>query len=393
MTRGVFSAELEKVLGRDDKVRFVKLLKDNPSEITNSLLVKCPEFGAKKCLLGLLEAPVPPQLDLQTAKALSYVTHWLPDPRIVELMLNHCNAIPFVNVSSTIAFVHGYPIHFALVHLSYLDHLYRWARGHSLLNLIFLLCQWRTKPILDCVRLLALYTDSINDIAWTFVKLRALKQFGALLLVAREKVMTPFDTGLTIREYIAREINSVSECDSDNDSEHAVIAEYTNALIDAGTLVDVFDRTGDSLCSYCSSMLKFVSPEDAIGDVCKLLRKAQVNVGVHDFGVPSSTGRRSLVKISRKYKFAGSDYNGFNPTPARTDRYNLGICTTSSGPVCLPIPKCVPFASQRMGLSTTAGTVKHVKRISKSWEHAHADRLLKHLAYITTTLKKGLRFL
>lgn len=61
--------------------------------------------------------------------------------------------------------------------------------------------------------------------------------------------------GSTIIDYVTSEIISLFECESGSEEE----AEYKNTLIDALTLLNIFEKAGDSLSLYCSSMQKSVS--------------------------------------------------------------------------------------------------------------------------------------
>lgn len=392
---------LERTLDSDSKGRFVKLIKKHPSEITKSLVEKCAEFGAQKCLLALLNGEVcececdalPALVDddhSPSSNALTYVAHSCPDPQIIHLMLNRCNAIPLVNVTCSFASVHGLPIHFVLLHLSFLEHLYPWIRGDSLIKLIILLCQWKTKPILDSARLLAQYTDSINDIAWTFVNFGALKQFGALLLVAREKVMAPFDTGLTIHQRLTNEIDSFSKTDIGSEQ-----AEYKNILIDARQLLDVFERAGDALGLYCSSMQKNVAMEDAIADVCELLKKSKVHVIDGDLKLGIYFRERRAVskinslssKILAPARFQSKKGDWLN-VPSAGDSFSNFLLQSGCRPkrnsmgLLNPVPSRFS-SSQLRFMSTTACHMKN--SISPA---------AQHLAYRTVMkLKKGLRFL
>ncbi|XP_021757856.1 uncharacterized protein LOC110722861 [Chenopodium quinoa] len=386
---GGFSDMLERTLDSDSKGRFVKLIQKHPSEITKSLVEKCAEFGAQKCLLALLNGEVcecdalPALVDdhSPSSNALTYVAHSCPDPQIIHLMLNRCNAIPLVNVTCSFASVHGLPIHFVLLHLSYLEHLYPWIRGDYLIKLIILLCQWKTKPILDSARLLAQYTDSINDIAWTFVNFGALKQFGALLLVAREKVMAPFDTGLTIHQRLANEIDSFSKTDIGSEQ-----AEYKNILIDARQLLDVFERAGDALGLYCSSMQKNVAMEEAIADVCELLKKSKVHVIHGDLKLDIYFREHRAVskinslssKILAPARFESKKGDWLNVPPAGDSFSNFLL---QSG--YRPVRNSMGLLNPVRFMSTTACHMKN--SISPA---------AQHLAYRTVMkLKKGLRFL
>lgn len=120
---GGFSDMLERILYWDNKVSFVNLLRNHPAETTKSLVEKCAEFGAKKCLLELLNGDKPlPVLDAPAPNgvtALACVCHGCPDPQIIDLMLKRCNALPIVNVPCSISLVYALPIQFVLLHLRY----------------------------------------------------------------------------------------------------------------------------------------------------------------------------------------------------------------------------------------------------------------------------------
>ncbi|KAK9707538.1 hypothetical protein RND81_07G204000 [Saponaria officinalis] len=305
---GLLSTRLEEILESDDDARLVNLLRDHPNsdvDIINSLVNECVESDAYKCLFALIRGHVcnmHPTFDhlpdnTCAVTALAYVAHSCPDSQVINLMLTKCRATSLANLGCTIGSVHGLPIHFLLINLSLVEPLYFWYRGDSLLKLVFLLCYWETvlvsdiilelvisgaeyqmscnhlkyghktcdnayncrsqvyspfsKPILDSLRVLVKYTDSINDIALTILKNGGLRQFTALLLIAREKVIAPFDSGLTIHHYITAEIESIPKGKLNVEQE-----EYKCIFMDAQSLLALFDKTGDDLSSYCSSMQK-----------------------------------------------------------------------------------------------------------------------------------------
>lgn len=148
-----FSERLERILDNDSKPRFVKLLQNHPAEITKFLVEKCAEFGARKCCLlcsmgNYVNSMLFLHLMLTHLTMLQRLPMLLiavlnPDAQIIDLMLMRCNAIPLVNVSYTIASVHVLPIHFVLLRLSYVEHIYPWTRGDSLVKLVYLLCLWK----------------------------------------------------------------------------------------------------------------------------------------------------------------------------------------------------------------------------------------------------------
>ncbi|XP_074313342.1 uncharacterized protein LOC141648516 isoform X2 [Silene latifolia] len=259
------STKLENFLESDDDVSFVNWLRDQPPidlDIINSLVNKCVESDALKCLIALIRGEVcdmHPKFD--SAKLpdsgvtpLAYIAHSCPeDPQLIDLMLTKCGATCLANVYCTIGVIDGLPIHFLLFNLSVMEHLHPWERKKSLIKLVVLLCLWETKPILDSLRVLVKYTDSINAVAWSFLKNGGLKQFAALLLIAREKVIAPFDTGLTISHYIATVIDSITQDELGFDQDECICF-----LKDAQTLLAMFEIIGDDLSSYCSSMQKYV---------------------------------------------------------------------------------------------------------------------------------------
>ncbi|KAH9603583.1 hypothetical protein KSS87_015959 [Heliosperma pusillum] len=266
--QGLFT-RFEDILESDDEGRFVKLLRDDPAtdvDIINSLVNECVEVGATKCLIALVRGEVcnmHPTFDAAKlpdsgVTSLAYFAHSCPeDYQVIDLMLTKCCGTCLANVYCTIGAMHGLPLHFLLINVSFLEHLYLWYQGASLIKLVLLLCLWETKPILESLRVLVEYTDSINGIAWTVLKNGGLKQFAALLLIAHEKVIAPFDTGLTIYNYITRDLYSFSDDQLSIEQE-----EYICILKDARTLLALFEVTGHDLSSYCSSMQKYVSVDD-----------------------------------------------------------------------------------------------------------------------------------
>ncbi|XP_074310419.1 uncharacterized protein LOC141646423 [Silene latifolia] len=288
-----FFTRIEDILESDDEVRFVDLLRDldtdlyfNHDTVINSSVNECVEVGASKCLIALVRGEVCDMdrafhaLDLPDSGVtpLAYIAHSCPEEsQVIDLILTKCGGAGLANVYCTIGAVHGLPLHFLLINLSVMEHLYLWYQGASLVKLVILLCLWETKPIMDSLRVLVKYTDSINGIAWTVLKNGGLKQFAALLLIARDKVIAPFDTGLTIHNYIKHELDSISADKLSVEQE-----EYKCILMDAGTLLTMFELTGDDLSSYCSSMQKFVSVDDTVDDIRGLLTKNQVAVFEND---------------------------------------------------------------------------------------------------------------
>lgn len=218
------------------------------------------------------------------------------------------------------------------------------------MRLVFLLCLWETKPVLDSARALVKHTDSINSIAWTLLRNGGLKQFAALLLIAREKVMSPFDTGLTIEHLIKKEISLVPEDKPTLDQ-----VEYKCILKDAQTLVGVFALAGDDLNSYCSSLQENVSVDDLVDDVSCLLMKHHIGMSTPDLnlggskikgyearGLSDSPDLNPLYRMSSSFQIKWRPKTALDQTSPYSRFYeNIGYGYGPYWGISLPIPNCL----------------------------------------------------
>ncbi|XP_074310456.1 uncharacterized protein LOC141646480 [Silene latifolia] len=407
------STRLENFLESDDDVSFVNQLREQPPinfDIINSLVNKCVESDALKCLIALIRGEVcnmHPKFD--SAKLpdsgvtpLAYIAHSCPeDSQLIDLMLTKCGATCLANVYCTIGVIDGLPIHFLLINLSVMEHLYSWKRETSLIKLVMLLCLWETKPVLDTLGVLVKYTDSINGIAWSFLKNGGLKQFTALLLIAGEKVIAPFDSGLTIHHYITSEIDLHAQGELCLEQK-----EWKCCLKDAQTLLTLFELIGDDLSSYRSSMKKYVFVDDMIEDICYLLVKHKAIVGMQDMNlddcIPRNkeylgravsdsidahpwelVGRFDANYIDRRC-YLPSEVRPFdcsNPPKIRST-YKMNAHFGQR----LPIPKCL----QGRLYSTEACQAKDM---SKSLACTSVSPVPRHLGYIPMKFINRIRFM
>ncbi|XP_074314672.1 uncharacterized protein LOC141649905 [Silene latifolia] len=249
------------------------------------------------------------------------------------------------------------------------------------------------KPILDSLRVLVNHTDSINSIAWNILSNGGLKQFAALLLIAREKVIAPFDTGLTIHQYITNEINLVPEDKASLDQ-----VEYKCILRDAQTLLALFELAGDDLSSYCCSMQKYVSADDVVDDICGLLIKHKVRLIMEDIDLMDSPPKGYVGRAIPDSK----DYNPsedicymeakLEPRPAlpQTSAYSRFYDFAYGWPlyqaISLPIPSCL----QGRLYSTRAC---QVGKMSMSLPRLFVSPMPRRLGYIAMKYMGRFRFL
>ncbi|XP_021751066.1 uncharacterized protein LOC110716740 [Chenopodium quinoa] len=223
--------ELVCILDRDDKESFVEFLRAHPEIIGEYLVSICATSSSKKCLTTMVNEEACEQLPQLKgwARCIHTVSCFFPDPDVISIMLER-GAIVECNIKRDVGFLQNYgtPLYLLLDHFSCERDLplQSWSEGDSIFKLIILLCSWESKKNLDSARLLVCHTESINEIAWTFLQNGKLKQLAALLLVAREEVMRPTGTGMTIQQHVTNEIDGLgSEVDSDH--------QYKSMLMDA----------------------------------------------------------------------------------------------------------------------------------------------------------------
>ncbi|XP_074313000.1 uncharacterized protein LOC141648343 [Silene latifolia] len=264
---GYVDAEVIEIFKTDDKERFVRLLSAYAHTVNlKNAVRRCALFHAKKCLLAIIQGEAgisPHQLYAREAAQysaeptpLAYVAYFFPEADdIIDLMLKQgpadqanikCKLYTYAFDDHPIC-----PLDHALLSFSYKPHLLPWSSGDSLIKLIILLCQWETRPSLNCARLLAPHTDRLNNIALSYVKQGKLASFAALLLVAQEKVLVPFDSGLTIRQRIIEMVQKLNSKKGDLDYEEAL---FQSMLIEVYKLLDIFERAGAALSLYCTCL-------------------------------------------------------------------------------------------------------------------------------------------
>ncbi|KAH9608270.1 hypothetical protein KSS87_006207 [Heliosperma pusillum] len=344
----------DEIIECDDKERFLPLLSEYGDTVeTMYAFLFCAHDHAKKCLIAMIEGEV-------CAPAYQIYARLAPDhnPLIQTPLACVASLFPEADDIIDLLLKRG-PLHHANIKC----------------QMIFSVLESRTtcpldqKPNLKCARLLAPHTDGINDIAWSFVKEGKLVPLAALLLVAQEKVLVPFGSGLTIRERIMDMVQTEGDLDHEG-------AMYHSMLIEACKLFDIFERAGAALSLYCSSMHEHagyaLEPidhdlRDCYRD-CPELKKATM-YKLSDPGSPNSKYRlpSSLTRV-HGVSTTVSSY----PYP--------GYCQLLHKLKSSPVVNLKPSASEPQLLA--AGQV----------ENGGSGITRKHLASIASRLKTRVKF-
>uniref|UniRef100_A0A803MK95 Uncharacterized protein n=1 Tax=Chenopodium quinoa TaxID=63459 RepID=A0A803MK95_CHEQI len=315
--------ELVCILDRDDKESFVEFLRAHPEIIGEYLVSICATSSSKKCLTTMVNEEACEQLPQLKgwARCIHTVSCFFPDPDVISIMLER-GAIVECNIKRDVGFLQNYgtPLYLLLDHFSCERDLplQSWSEGDSIFKLIILLCSWESNG--------------------------KLKQLAALLLVAREEVMRPTGTGMTIQQHVTNEIDGLgSEVDSDH--------QYKSMLMDARGAIP---------------------PEKVLMDVAALLKKAGFSLQSADLDLrdcyrklcfASNIGLTgNVVSFGRQTCLSYQAH--WDPLLARlTSREVLNLC---------------PSVPASRLLSTAAGSNLPRKN---------------YLAYVALKLRRGIRFL
>ncbi|XP_074310459.1 uncharacterized protein LOC141646483 [Silene latifolia] len=397
--------KLEEILKCDDKERFLPLISEYADSVCMHVVVLCAEFHARKCLLAMIEGEVSiPALEIyekfiphlpRTPTPLAAVARFFHEAYdIIDLLLKrgpveHAKIKGYAFDAITAAPC-TCPLDHLLMSLSYKPHLFIWTPGTSLYKLILLLCQWETNGSLKSARLLAPHTDGINDIAWTYVRDGRLASFAALLLVAQEKVLVPFDSGLTIRQRIVEIVDALRR---EGDLDHETL-KYQSMLVEARELLDIFQRAGDALSLYCSSMQELVPRHKVLIDVANVLKKTGHALRPMDLDLRDCFRECPEVKNASLFKLADpeSSYNKYLLPPSLT----RGQAFSPTGRRFPSVGDCQLFhrlkSGPKLDLVRSASMPRLLRTAARQVDAGVSGISMKHLANIAVRLKRGIKF-
>ncbi|XP_074310367.1 uncharacterized protein LOC141646354 [Silene latifolia] len=400
------SEEIVKIVECDDKERFLSLISKFPDSVCMHVVELCASFHARKCLLAIIQGEVSiSALEIyekfvphfpETPTPLAIVASFFHEAYdIIDLLLKrgpveHAKIKGHASQTVTDDSPCAYPLDHLLTSLSDEPRLCIWAPGTSLNKLIILLCQWETNSSLKSARLLAPHTDGINDMAWTYVRDGRLVSLAALLLVAQEKVFVPFDSGLTIRQRIVEIVDALRR---EGDLDHEAV-KYQSMLVEARELLDIFQRAGDALSLYCSSLQEYVPPHKVLIDVANVLKKTGHALRPMDHDLRDIYSECPELKDASLFKLSDpeSSYNKYLLSPSLTR--GQGFCPT--GRSYPSVGDCQLFhrlkSGPKLDLMRSASMPRLLRTAARQVDDGVSGISMKHLAIIAVRLNRGIKF-
>lgn len=264
---------LLRILGEDDAEQLRALLEDHKEEIGAStypeLLEECLSLRAKNCVFLMLNPHVgsggmAPFSSPDVFRRALRIDHC--DPEIVGFLFKNFGGKQFANEPCHLGYL---PIHVLLCQLHKVFPLSQWPRDDALVKLLILLCHPKLREKLECVRLLADYTDSIHHVAVSLLYNGDVIELAALLLLTHPTILPSLKS-------VCSSTNAMNDVLS-----RAIVGKFPN--LSGFGLIDIFDKAGDSLTHFYTSMPSDISGEDLIKGVAKILiRDANISISKKD---------------------------------------------------------------------------------------------------------------
>ncbi|XP_074310453.1 uncharacterized protein LOC141646478 [Silene latifolia] len=187
---------------------------------------------------------------------------------------------------------------------------------------------------------------------------------------------------------MVRELSSKGDLDDDG-------LVYQSMLISASKLFDIFEKAGDALRLYCSSIHQHVPPHKVLTDVATILKNAGCALEPRDLDLRDCYRACPELKRASVFKLSGPESPNYkylsSSSRTRTQGFGAAIpnypyrgnCPLFNKIKSGPVLSFRPSASEPRLLSTVAGHVEN---------GVSSCILQKHMAYIAFRLKKGIKF-
>ncbi|XP_074271934.1 uncharacterized protein LOC141595884 [Silene latifolia] len=296
------------ILEEDDDEKFKKYPED-AKEYVEDPIICCTIFdvclwkAAKKCSVVMLKHSFTnyyEHLQVFSPCLLAHITTKWEDPHILQLMFQHC----FVDRLSNQTFSNILPIHEILLYIMNDDPFTQWGKGDSIIKLIILIISARkARPRLECARLVAANTSSINEVALGLFHGGDVKELAALLLLAYDDLFHSFKSGLPTVSHAG--LPTISSADMVSRAIHGEIP-------DVYALLYLFHKAGRDLSNFYTSMPENDNPADVIIKVASLIKNVGFPITYRD------------VDLSHVYSFKHGVMNSicealvFWPSPIRS---------------------------------------------------------------------------
>ncbi|OMO92933.1 hypothetical protein COLO4_17209 [Corchorus olitorius] len=223
-------------------------------------------YEAVNCAAAVLEGETEKQLDLNAFypyKDMTMLHEACHSPELVELFLCYGARTDIKSKVTESNGIYGGMIPFTLSVRMLWDHFWftGWYPEQSIFTTIIVLCFPCLRSHLEAIRLLYRSTKEVEKEIYRFVKEAKLVDMAILLMAVREEIASPtlfqglcdsdLRGNISLRQSVLLEIASIRNLEarsspSVGSNEHKLVTLNTMLL-----LLDVFEKVGDEIESYC----------------------------------------------------------------------------------------------------------------------------------------------
>ncbi|XP_074274005.1 uncharacterized protein LOC141597439 [Silene latifolia] len=377
------------ILEEDDTEKFNKYLEDKKEKVKDTvtscmILDVCLWKVAKKCTVVMLKHSSTREYNLLhyfCPTLLDHIATVWEDPQFLQFMYQHCPADRLSNQT----FLNILPIHGILLDIMNEDPFSRWYKGDSLIKLIILLISApKVRPRLECARLVAENTSSINEVALGLFHSGDVKELAALLLLTYDHLFHSFKSGLTTVSHDG--LPTISSADMVSQAVHGEIP-------DVYALVYLFNKVGCDLSNFYTSMPEEDNPADVILKVASLIKNAGFTITYKD------------VDLAREHSFK---FGVINPICEALGVESYNGVNFGNKKLRFPSVYCVPRCATDHDDYKYLGHRRHdhlyrqqVRQYSSVPQNhkisasklAQPSSSLRNVAFLAMRLKRGIRLL
>ncbi|XVF18328.1 hypothetical protein REPUB_Repub11eG0012200 [Reevesia pubescens] len=313
--KSYWDGRLVEHIAKDDKVEFVSHMnwKYNKPQLCQPHVMYCVcVLNALKCATALFDGETHVKVDLHASFSNKF-TSFTPLHSaatfgcsiLVDFLLRHgalTGVRCFSNRSDHQECNNMLPLNVALWTISNIDKKmsYWWNLREPIFAMIIRLSRPKLRTYLETVSFLVESTKEVDEEIYRYVIEGKVVEIATLLIVARDKVMSPSifkcsDGSLNLREFLSNMIMFSSMQNNGENLELGSKCENQLAMwMHMLQLVEVFERIGDKILAYLKQEHRNIPKEQADKEVAWMLHDAGFSLWYEDY-VPQN---RSLVPMA-----------------------------------------------------------------------------------------------